>query len=695
MSELSNNVEFQRSSKEEDAKREKHENEADFSEHEPFLANSEYDTVFRALSTLFLGAGNYCMQVLVAPSRAEVDKAHREGYSLDVGIHSFGNVWRISPKRRAAWFVLGVISTLMHLFWNSAIFSSIPFTVFPAAIVTSDFERVRDKWEFSHPMSDSTILANASSIYGLQDKARNFTQLTTRECIEAYIDPRKATSELVLVSSIRTKQNVRNGTESSLLDGWISGSDHARWDTATNWICSALYEDSTWPQACTKEWVMPSANSWVVRGQPIRYCLVGKSADNNIRCGLHFSKTIFIVIATCLLIEALLICWVTSLSKSATMVTLGDAQAEFLERPDQQTEGTWEPGRSSNRRHFARLQIAEWRPTRLFWYNAVGPKMWIITVTLIVAALILGIILFDMSLKAMRHRGLGTSLPNLWGYGIGRTNAFALVGGVVLGNRGTQDFVGHVLFVNIFQVMISALYLYYNNCLTCQVVADQWTHFMTASNGVPDRKPLRVSSHVGLQRTSYMLSLPWTYASPLMLAFVVLHTLVARSCFLVRTTAYGPGSVEQSQRIISSDASRVGYSSMGILLATSTGAVILLLLIVNSFRRYPAVPEHLPRLANKTAFISAACQRPEGDTEAHIFAVALMAVDAEPDSISGTEPIVKRVVLSTDRNSVTPKVGERYLQPMPIDKHDEWKWIKDGLRWGMRISFYVVTKLRR
>lgn len=377
------------------------------------------------------------------------------------------------------------------------------------------------------------------------------------------------------------------------------------------------------------------------------------------------------------------------------MVTLGDAQAEFLERPDQRTQLTWEPGRPSNKRQFAQLQIAEWRPTQLFWFNAVGPKMWMITLTVIVAALILSIILFNITLKSMRSRGLGTSLTNLWGYGIGQTNGFALVGGVLGENGGTQDIVGPILFVNIFQVMISALYLFYNNCLTCQVVADQWTHFMTVSNGAPGRKPLRVSSHVGLQRSSYMLSLPWTYATPLMLAFTILHTLVARSCFLVRTTAFGPGSAKQSQRIMSSDASRVGYSSIGILLATLTGAVILLFLIVNSFRRYSAVPEHLPRLAHKTAFISAACQRPEDDTEAHLFAVTLMAVDAEPDSISGTEPIVKRVVLSTDRSSVAPEVGKRYIQPMPIDEHDEWKWIKDVWRWVTRTGSYVATMLRR
>jgi hypothetical protein len=77
--------------------------------------NSFWHAVMNLASMLFLGAGNYCMQVLVAPSRAEVDKAHREGRSMDIGIHSFGNILRISSKRRITWFILGVVSTSMHL----------------------------------------------------------------------------------------------------------------------------------------------------------------------------------------------------------------------------------------------------------------------------------------------------------------------------------------------------------------------------------------------------------------------------------------------------------------------------------------------------------------------------------------------------------------------------------------------------
>jgi hypothetical protein len=512
-----------------------------------------------------------------------------------------------------------------------------------------------------------------------------------------------ATSELVLVSSTLTSQNIRNGTESSLLEGWNNGNYQARWDGATNWICSELYTDPVRPETCTKKWITPSAEHWVVDNQPIDNCLVGKSTDNNNRCGLHFSKKVFTIIAICLLIEVWLICWVAFLSKSPTLMTLGDAQAEFLENPDPVTQMTKRIGKSLDNGHFVRLQLAEWRPVRLRWFTALGPKMWIMTITLVLTAITLGLLVFFASLKSSSYRGVGTSLPDIWSQGIGRTNSFALVGGIVLSDgRGTQDFVSHILFVNVFQVLISALYLLCNSCLTRQVVADQWTHFMTASNGMPDRKPLRVSSHVGLQRTSYMLSLPWTYAFPLMLAFAVLHTLIARSCFLVRTMAYGPGPAEQSQRMMDSDTSRVGYSSMGILLAVMTGAIIFLSLVANSFRSFAAVPEYLPRLANKTAFISAACQRPDADKEAHLFAVTFMAVDPEPDNVSGAQSAVQRIVFSTDRYSVVPTIGRQYVQPMPTNKHDDWRWIKkvwsrthSGLQFILGVASSGIAKLRR
>jgi hypothetical protein len=136
----------------------------------------------------------------------------------------------------------------MFASWNSAIFSSIPFTVLPIAIVTNDFDRAHDQWPISNTITDTRI-ANVSSIYALQQRARNFTHLTNNECIDAFLDSRNASSELVMVSSTVTSQNVRNGTVSSLIEGFISGMDHDRWDAATNWVCD---HD---PANCTKDWL--------------------------------------------------------------------------------------------------------------------------------------------------------------------------------------------------------------------------------------------------------------------------------------------------------------------------------------------------------------------------------------------------------------------------------------------------------
>lgn len=77
--------------------------------------NSAAHVVLNAISTLFLGAGNYCMQIQVAPSREEMDKAHAKGKTLEIGVPSLKNLWRISGKRVAFWIGLGLIATTLHV----------------------------------------------------------------------------------------------------------------------------------------------------------------------------------------------------------------------------------------------------------------------------------------------------------------------------------------------------------------------------------------------------------------------------------------------------------------------------------------------------------------------------------------------------------------------------------------------------
>lgn len=71
--------------------------------------------VLNIVSTLFLAAGNYCMQLLVAPSRQEIQQAHEKGKSLVIGVPNVGNLWHISRSRATAWVLIGCFSTQLHL----------------------------------------------------------------------------------------------------------------------------------------------------------------------------------------------------------------------------------------------------------------------------------------------------------------------------------------------------------------------------------------------------------------------------------------------------------------------------------------------------------------------------------------------------------------------------------------------------
>ena len=59
-----------------------------------------------------MGSG---MQRLCAPTRQELDKAHRDHFWLDIGIVSVRNLAKISKRRLAIWLLLALSSVPLHL----------------------------------------------------------------------------------------------------------------------------------------------------------------------------------------------------------------------------------------------------------------------------------------------------------------------------------------------------------------------------------------------------------------------------------------------------------------------------------------------------------------------------------------------------------------------------------------------------
>jgi hypothetical protein len=76
------------------------------------------------ISSLVFASSNYFMQVLSAPSREEVNKAHQQLRSLDIGISSMKNLRFISRFKLLAWLLFLLSSVPIHMVFNSSIFKT-------------------------------------------------------------------------------------------------------------------------------------------------------------------------------------------------------------------------------------------------------------------------------------------------------------------------------------------------------------------------------------------------------------------------------------------------------------------------------------------------------------------------------------------------------------------------------------------
>lgn len=73
--------------------------------------------IINVFSSLAIAASSYCAQLLAAPTRAEVARAHEKGDWLEIGTPSFRNLLgrRIDGKRKLIWGVLMLSSIPLHL----------------------------------------------------------------------------------------------------------------------------------------------------------------------------------------------------------------------------------------------------------------------------------------------------------------------------------------------------------------------------------------------------------------------------------------------------------------------------------------------------------------------------------------------------------------------------------------------------
>ena len=289
------------------------------------------------LSTLLIGASNYCMQILTAPTRTEVNRAHASFKWLDIGVLSIRNLRWILRRRVWLWGCLALSSLPLHLLYNSAVYESLTANEYD---LYTGVEPI-SAWTPSALENIAPDVANSLMTLAQLARTNQLDRLDPTACIQTYGRNFVSDhSDLVLIVSNQSSLIQYRESELPL-------------STPYNWICSApefrpehdrtpcdlnpvLANLDRWTYSTTTIIYTNSSNGSSLSNAPIRYCLSQKVEEH---CQLQFSVSImaFVIIANFLKI----CCMVYTLwsLRTPTLVTLGDAISSFLQEPDSTTVG--------------------------------------------------------------------------------------------------------------------------------------------------------------------------------------------------------------------------------------------------------------------------------------------------------------------------------------------------------------------
>ena len=328
------------------------------------------------------------MQCLSSPTRSEIDKAHGQRMWLDIGVPSVRNLRKLSTTRIVLWWLLATSSIPLHLLYNSAVFSTLSTHRYDAFLVTSDF---LDGAAFNVTAVFPTL---GNGTFNLQNKLQaynnnqtSFVKLENEKCVETYTAPiLSANSDLLLVSS---NLHATNSLLSAILAADSQFISELKYEYENRnifclleLICDHDYGAVTNPQNLsfhTSDLLWSSdghVNGTTLGLSYIDYCLSKPVVEH---CKLQLSVTIMIVVIICNMIKTA--CTITILWKQdpEPLVTLGDAIASFLDRPDVTTQRNCMAGRTrfEDSKHWGPL-LCRWDPKRSHWFRAASRRRWIV-----------------------------------------------------------------------------------------------------------------------------------------------------------------------------------------------------------------------------------------------------------------------------------------------------------------------------
>ncbi|KAH7348829.1 hypothetical protein BKA65DRAFT_501524 [Rhexocercosporidium sp. MPI-PUGE-AT-0058] len=646
-----------------------------------------------AMGTLLLGASNYTMQCLASPTRSEVDAAHAMGKYMDVGLPSFRN---LHGWKKKILFTLLVLSTLpLHFLWNSAVFTTTQRLDYNVYVVTPDFltstsvdcmqnvttgvtppPRYATEYNILKPLNATDLdydnrtrldtlwwskdMCGTSRALQANASKGLLTRLDNAACINAYGPGNglmKGYANLLAVTQEKPADTNHTVLMSFRYEAFISNYTANRWVCDGNYLANNNYKckykelatkADSWSLSRPKAteaapWNLQPSDEW-----PIDYCLAEPTHLTGM-CQLQYSLVIMLAVLFANAIKLFCIVYVLTTHLDTVLATIGDAISSFLENPDPVTINRPFLSRGQARKFnmTSSGEPAAYRPYRLRWWQAPSWARWVVTLFFCIIAISITGKLLTYGNESFLDSAAG-EYKSPYDLSFGSYSEFAILTILASGqsNLTAKDFdsnsilIAMVALANLPQVIVSCLYFAYNTIYTSMVSADEWSRF------TKNRKALRTTDPRGEQRSTYWLSLPWTYALPLALASSVLHWLISQSLFISRTEVLDTlGEPEPISYM------NVGYNPLAILLALLFGVAMVLVMILNGFKK---LTEGSILVGNNSLAIAAACQR-EKDEGAEKRKVMWGAVRHEAED--GTPG---HCCFSSEHVEM-PRIGDKYL----------------------------------
>lgn len=334
------------------------------------------------------------MQCLSSPTRSEIDKAHGQGVWLDVGVPSVRNLRRLSTTRIVLWWLLAVSSVPLHLLYNSAVFSSQCTRWYSVFLTSSNFDGAMLNLAAPGATQNYTYPTSPDTTNAVQKYQKNQTALEKLEneaCLKVYTAPIISRySDVFLVTTYSNSTNsllfwavskdlnlIIDGSSSAIkacLPSFSYGCDlpvHTfanpqNWSIGDQQVFSPINGEG---YTATETVSIPD-------GTRLQYCLSNPVEEH---CKLQFSLAIMVIVIISNVVKTVCMSVIAWKQDPEPLVTLGDAIASFLDRPDMTTAGNCivEKTRFEESRSWS-WHTSRWDARRLRWFRAASPRRWVI-----------------------------------------------------------------------------------------------------------------------------------------------------------------------------------------------------------------------------------------------------------------------------------------------------------------------------